>query len=254
MAFGVHEERVQEARIQAILLDIEGTTTSIQFVFQTLFPYARQRVAEFLDRHADSQAVQDAVSQLRSEWLADTQTAVDCPSWREGTAQEKLESAAAYCRWLTDQDRKSTPLKSLQGMIWEEGYRKGELQGHVYRDVPAAFERWQAKGKTISIFSSGSILAQKLIFSHTGFGDLTPFLTAHFDTTTGPKKETASYQKIAAALGRSPNEVLFLSDSVSELDAARSAGMETALSSRPENPEPGPHTHHIIRSMDEVFP
>lgn len=242
-----------EARIAAILLDIEGTTTSIEFVHQTLFPYARKHIAEFLEQQSESQIVRDAVNQLHSEWEADAGEQ-DCPPWSQGTDQETRESAAAYCRWLIDRDRKSTPLKSLQGMIWESGYQSGELRGHVYPDVLAAFERWERKGKTISIFSSGSVLAQKLIFAHTDFGDLTPFLAAHFDTTTGAKKESESYRKIAATLGKPSGAVLFLSDSVAELDAARSAGMETALSARPENPAPGPHHHRVIRSFEEVFP
>jgi enolase-phosphatase E1 len=245
---------VDEARVQAILLDIEGTTTSIQFVYRTLFPYAREHVGGFLRRHAGSQPVRDAVNQLHREWEADARAGADCSAWREGAEQETLNSAAAYCGWLIDQDRKSTPLKSIQGMIWEEGYRSGELRGHVYPDVRTAFERWNQQGKSINIFSSGSILAQKLIFTHTDCGDLTPLITAHFDTTTGPKKEAESYRKIAAALCKLPEEVLFLSDSVAELDAARAAGMETVLSARPENPEPGPHGHRVIRSFDEVFP
>ena len=240
-------------RIQAVLLDIEGTTTSIQFVYQTLFPYARRHIGEFLERQSASRIVQDAVRQLHQEWAADAHEQGH-PPWSAETQQDEAESAAAYCRWLIGRDRKSTPLKTLQGMIWESGYQSGELRGHVYPDVPAAFERWKRKRKTISIFSSGSVLAQKLIFAHTDFGDLTPFLAAHFDTTTGAKREVASYRKIAAALSRAPREVLFLSDSVPELDAGRAAGMETALSARAENPEPGPHDHRLIRSFEEVFP
>ena len=245
---------VDETRIQAILLDIEGTTTSIQFVYQTLFPYARKHMGGFLEKNSELGAVREAVKQLHREWEADAREYGDCPPWPEEMLQSASESAATYCRWLIDRDRKSTPLKTLQGMIWEQGYQSDELRGHVYPDVPAAFGRWKHKGKPISIFSSGSILAQKLIFAHTDFGDLTPFLTAHFDTTTGAKKEPESYRKIAAALGNPTGAVLFLSDSVAELDAARSAGMETALSSRPENPDPGRHDHRVIRSFEEVFP
>ncbi len=245
---------LEEARIQAILLDIEGTTTSIEFVYQTLFPYARQHVAEFLQQHFESPPVRDAVSQLRHECEADAREHPDCPPWRVETWQEEIQSAGAYCRWLIERDRKSTPLKSLQGMIWERGYQRGELRGHVYPDVPAAFERWKRQGKTISIFSSGSVLAQKLIFAHTELGDLTPFITAYFDTMTGPKRDPESYKKIAAALDVPPGEILFLSDSVAELNAARSVGMQTALSKRPENPPTGPISHHVIRSFEEVLP
>jgi enolase-phosphatase E1 len=257
---------IKEARIRAILLDIEGTTTSIDFVYQTLFPYARRHLAEFVERHYETEALRSIVEQLRREWEADARqkdprhetravaTPSDCPAWHAETREAEIESIVAYCHWLMDQDRKSTPLKSLQGMIWESGYQRGELRGHVYPDVPAAFARWKQKGKTISIFSSGSVLAQKLIFAHTEFGDLTPFLTAYFDTTTGAKSDPESYRKIAATLGVPPNEVLFLSDSPAELNAARSMGMHTALSARPENPPTGPISHRVIRSFEEVLP
>jgi enolase-phosphatase E1 len=245
---------LDEARMQAILLDIEGTTTSIDFVYQTLFPYARQHLAEFVERHYGTEAIRSIVEQLRRECEADASQYSDCPAWRAETREAEIESTVAYCHSLMDQDRKSTPLKSLQGMIWENGYQRGELRGHVYPDVPTAFERWKRKGKTISIFSSGSVLAQKLIFAHTEFGDLTPFLTAYFDTTTGAKSDPESYRKIAATLGVPPNEVLFLSDSPAELNAARSMGMHTALSARPENPPTGPISHRVIRSFEEVLP
>ncbi|MGH9786861.1 MAG: acireductone synthase [Terriglobia bacterium] len=257
---------LEEARIQAILLDIEGATTSIDFVYQTLFLYARRHLAEFVERHYGTEALRDMFEQLRREWEADAQqksprheeravaTPSDCPAWRAETREAEIESIVAYCHWLMDQDRKSTPLKSLQGMIWENGYRSGELRGHVYPDVPAAFARWKRKGKTISIFSSGSVLAQKLIFAHTDYGDLTPFISAYFDTTTGAKRDPESYQKIAAALATPPGAVLFLSDSIAELDAARSVEIETALSVRPDNPPTAPFSHRVIRSFEEVLP
>ena len=270
---------LEEARIRAILLDIEGTTTSIDFVYQTLFPYARRHLAEFVESHYGSGELRSTLEQLRREWEADAQqksppfdfahgpepaegrneeravaTPSDCPAWRSESRAAEIESIVAYCYWLMDQDRKSTPLKSLQGMIWENGYRSGELRGHVYPDVPAAFARWKQEGKTISIFSSGSILAQKLIFAHTEAGDLTPFITVYFDTTTGAKREPESYLKIAVALGAPPGDILFLSDSWAELQAARSVGMQTALSVRPENPPTGPISHRVIRSFDEVLP
>jgi len=265
---------VLAGRIQAILLDIEGTTTSIDFVYQTLFPYVCRHIAEFVNRHYGTEALRSVVDELRREWETDARqknprheepfdklrasctvaTLSDCPAWRAETPEAEIESIVAYCHWLMDQDRKSTPLKSLQGMIWASGYRSGELRGHVYPDVPAAFARWQRKGKTISIFSSGSVLAQKLTFAHTEAGDLTPFITAYFDTTTGAKSDPESYRKIAAALGVAPNEILFLSDSLAELQAARSMGMKTALSARPENPPTGPISHRVIRSFEEVLP
>src|SRR5262249_37770199 len=126
-------------------------------------------------------------------------------------------AVAAYARWLMDQDRKATALKSLQGRIWEDGFRTGALVGAVYPDVPAAFGRWTKAGRTLAIFSSGSVLAQRLLFGYSAEGDLTPYLSGYFDTTTGPKREASSYQAIAAALGRPPSEVLFLSDVTAEL-------------------------------------
>jgi enolase-phosphatase E1 len=153
-----------------------------------------------------------------------------------------------------DQDRKSSGLKSLQGKIWEHGYRSGELKSHVYPDVPPAFERWRRHGKEIAIFSSGSVLAQKLLFAHTGSGDLSRFIGNYFDTTTGAKTDAASYQRIASALALRAPAVLFLSDTVAELDAARSAGMHTALCVRPERPETDGCEHPALVTFESVFP
>ena len=245
--------RLDEARIQAVLLDIEGTTTSIDFVYHTLFPYARRHVAEFVERHYGTEDLRLNLDQLHREWETDARQNSECPAWRAESRQAEIESVIAYVHWLMDHDRKSTPLKWLQGKIWESGYQSGELRGHVYPDVPAAFARWQKKGKTISIFSSGSVLAQRLLFAHTTAGDLTPFIRAYFDTTTGAKAEPESYKKIADSLAVTPSAILFLSDSLTELNAARSAGMKTALSTRPEKPPTGPHSHRVIRSFAEVF-
>jgi enolase-phosphatase E1 len=149
-----------------------------------------------------------------------------------------------------DRDRKSTGLKSLQGKVWEEGYRTGALRGEVYDDVPRALSRWRGEGRRIAIYSSGSVLAQKLLFAHTRSGDLTPFIDAWFSTTTGPKREGASYARIAQALDLPPPAILFVSDVVPELDAARSAGMATALAVR--SGEAPPSGHGTIRSLDEI--
>jgi len=153
-----------------------------------------------------------------------------------------------------ERDRKSMPLKSLQGKIWEEGYRSGELRGQVFDDVPRALERWQEQKKNTYIFSSGSVLAQKLLFAHTTAGDLTRHISHYFDTTTGSKTDTKSYQEIANVLHRLPSEVVFISDVTIELDAAKSAGMQTLLCVRPGNrPQPA-STHVLIRTLDDVFP
>jgi len=216
------------APTRAILLDVEGTTTPLRFVHDVLFPYARARLQAFLEAHAREAEVHGDLAGLRMEHARDTAAGRNPPSWDP----EDVASAAAYARWLMDQDRKATPLKALQGRIWQEGYAAGELRGQVYPDVAPAFERWHAAGKTLAIFSSGSVLAQRLLFQHSEAGDLERFLSAHFDTTTGAKAEAGSYRRIAAAMGREPGEVLFLSDVAAELDAARAAGMATALVAR----------------------
>jgi enolase-phosphatase E1 len=158
----------------------------------------------------------------------------------------------AYVRWLMDRDRKSTGLKSLQGKIWEEGYRAGDLRSEVYPDVLPALERWRGEGIDIAIFSSGSVQAQRSLFANTAAGDLTGFIRAYFDTTTGPKTAPQSYAQIATALQRSPAEVLFLSDVGAELDAARTAGMRTALCVRTLGATPPAGGHPVIHAFDQL--
>jgi len=226
-----------------VLLDIEGTTTPIDFVFSVLFPYARARVAAFLESHASQPDVIADVSGLRAEHVRDVAAGRRPPAWTDG--------AAAYARWLMDADRKLTPLKALQGRIWEGGFASGELRGQVYPDVPAALRRWTAGGRKVAIFSSGSVLAQKQLFGHSDHGDLTPMLSGYFDTTTGAKADAASYRKIAQALGESPDAGLFVSDVVAELDAARDAGFTTALSVR-NPPGPAANGHREVASFDEL--
>lgn len=235
---------------RAVLLDIEGTTTPIAFVHQVLFPYARARVREYLMQHANDAGVRSDLALLRAE-LALESPQPDLPPWNPA---DELASAEAYVYWLMDRDRKSTGLKSLQGRIWEAGYRGGELKGkgEVYPDVRPALARWQDEGKTIAIFSSGSIQAQRNLFANTTAGDLSPFLSGYFDTTTGPKRDAASYRRIAAALARAPQDVLFVSDVVAELDAARAAGMRTALCIRENLPGDASSTHPRVRSFAEL--
>jgi enolase-phosphatase E1 len=240
----------EAGRVHAILLDIEGTTTPVDFVTRVLFPYARERVKDFLVRRAS--AVRDDLALLSSEHEADERAGQSPPPWRDGTPAEALDSAIAYVHWLMDRDRKSTALKALQGRIWEEGFRAGHLRGQVYPDVPRAFARWRTQGRDVAIFSSGSVLAQKLLFSHSEAGDLTPFLRAYFDTTTGAKGDPESYRKIARALGQAPEAVLFLSDVTAEIDAARVAGMATTLCVRGGNATPA-SGHPVVRSFDEVL-
>lgn len=202
--------------VGAILTDIEGTTSSIAFVTETLFPYARARIAAYVAAHPAE------VAKL------------------PGNPVETLT------RWI-DEDRKETVLKDIQGRIWAEGYATGELQGHVYSEAAAALRRWRERGIRLFVYSSGSIAAQKLIFGHSNEGDLTPLFEGYFDTTTGPKTDRRSYDAIARAIGLPADEILFLSDNPAEIDAARGAGMQALLVDR---------TGHRgdVHSFDEVRP
>jgi enolase-phosphatase E1 len=189
--------------IRAILTDIEGTTSAIAFVKDTLFPFAESALDGFLDAHG-----------------ADPQVAAilaDIPG---------PDPRAQLRRWMRD-DAKATPLKSLQGLIWRAGFEDGRLQGHLWPDVAACLRAWHAAGLTLAVYSSGSVGAQKLLFRHSQAGDLEPLFAGFFDTTTGGKREAASYAAIAAALSLPPGEILFLSDVAEELDAAAASGLAT---------------------------
>jgi enolase-phosphatase E1 len=224
--------------LRAILLDIEGTTTPIAFVHDVLFSYARDHVREFL---AANPAAED-IALLREEHANDVS---DAPP-----LTDEIESIAAYVEWLIKLDRKSTALKSLQGKIWRQGYEDGSLKSQVFADVAPAFERWRDHGLRISIFSSGSVLAQQLLFAHTEGGNLTPFIDSYFDTKVGKKGEAESYRRIAEVMGLPPKEILFVSDVVAELDAANEAGMKTLLSIRPGNAPA--EQYPSIRTFDEI--
>ena len=237
--------------IHAILLDIEGTTTPIAFVFEVLYPYARRHLRPHLEQHATSPDYAALFDRFRDEHSSDRDAGEDVPAWIDGPPAARLDAVASYCEWLVDRDRKSTALKELQGKIWEEGYRRGELVADVFPDVPHALERWRARHLRMGIFSSGSVLAQQLLFRHSSAGDLTSYLQCYFDTTIGKKTDTESYRRIARAMSLSPEAVLFVSDVTSELDAARRADMHTTLSMRPGNkPPPADHRHRVIQTFD----
>jgi enolase-phosphatase E1 len=237
---------------KAYLLDIEGTTTPIEFVYRALFPYAREHARDFLRQHSEEAEVRADVDALRAEHAAEKMREDEPPEWRDRPAEALLESTVAFVHWLMDRDRKSTGLKSLQGKIWKAGYLSGELRGEVYPDVVRAFLRWRSKNKDIAIFSSGSILAQKLLFANTAVGDLAHFIRAYFDTTTGRKNHPESYSRISSALGLSAPQILFVSDTVSELDAARLAGMQTRICVRPGSNRPSVAGHSEINTFDDL--
>ena len=239
------------APVRTILLDVEGTTTPLDFVYEVLFPYAQSQAQRFLERYGALPDVRRDWNALRQENLDDARRGLDPPAL---TGEETTESLAGYVAWLIHRDRKSTPLKSLEGKIWEEGYRNGELRSRVFEDVPPALKRWHEQKRTVSVFSSGSVLAQKLLFGHTTAGDLTRYLSSYFDTTVGSKTDPGSYQKIAGELRSSMLEIVFISDVTSELDAAKAAGLQTLLCLRPGNrPQPA-NQYESIRSFAEVCP
>jgi enolase-phosphatase E1 len=240
----------QKSSILWLLLDIEGTTSSVEFVYETLFPYASAHVESYLREHFAEAELQKLIETLRAEHTVEAATNAELDEWRGGTSEEEITSAARYVRRLIALDRKVTSLKRLQGKIWEEGFRSGELLGDVYEDVPRAFARWTAEGKRIAIFSSGSVPAQRLLFGHSKAGDLSKYIEVYFDTTTGAKREAASYGKIAKALGVRTESVLFVSDVAPELDAARDAGMGTALMVRPGTARSNDSRHACIESFD----
>jgi enolase-phosphatase E1 len=239
---------IARRKSSVILLDVEGTTTPISFVYDTLFPYAREHMEQFLSELKDREDVRSDLRILVAENRAEKSS--DAPAI---SADDKPAKVRKYLLWLMDQDRKSPALKSIQGKIWEAGYASGRLKSIVFADVPAAFKRWHNDGRRIAIYSSGSVLAQKLLFRHSQAGDLTKWIAAYFDTVVGAKTEKDSYKKIAQALGVSPEEMLFLSDSPAELDAAASARLEVRLAMRPGNRAVPPQVRHLpVFSFDEL--
>lgn len=198
--------------VKAILTDIEGTTSSIAFVFEVLFPYAQKHLPDYVR----ACAAQDPHSPLLQAVRVEAQE-LDADT-------ERL--IAILANWM-EQDVKATSLKTLQGLVWQQGYSSGEIKGHVYPDAVSALQAWQQQGYRLYVYSSGSVQAQKLIFGYSSAGDLTPLFSGYFDTTSGHKREQASYTNIAQALGLPAEQILFLSDVLEELDAAYAAGMRT---------------------------
>lgn len=225
-------------QIRALLLDIEGTTTPVNFVYEKLFPYAAAHLEQFLKTSLE----ESDRKQLRKEY--EQETASDLPLLSDPPFE--------YLRWLMHLDRKSRGLKSIQGKIWKSGYENGELRGELFPDVPKAFEKWLEARLGIYIYSSGSVPAQRLIFNHSVFGDLTPFISGYFDTAVGPKRASSSYETIAKLIGLEPRQMLFVSDIAEELTAAQEAGFAVLLSVRPGNKEQAGEWSRI-QSFDEIL-
>jgi len=226
---------IETDMIRAIVTDIEGTTSSLSFVKDVLFPYARQHIGTFVREQAAQPAVR---AQLAAVNAAVGRTLTDDAA------------VAQLVRWI-DEDQKITPLKALQGMIWEAGYRNGDFQGHVYDDAVRRLREWKDQGLALYVFSSGSVHAQKLLFGYSAFGDLTPLFSGYFDTTIGAKRETGAYRHITESIGIPAGEILFLSDIREELDAAQAAGLHTCWLARdgalPVNPP-----HPVARDFAEI--
>lgn len=210
--------------IRAIVTDIEGTTSSIDFVHACLFPYARKHLRTFLYQHADRPEVAEQLAAVAAE---------------VGRELDVDQAAAILDSWI-EEDRKATPLKALQGMIWRQGYEAGQLRGHVYDDTPVYLRRWHEQGLRLYVYSSGSVEAQQLIFGHSEAGDLRPLFSGWFDTRIGGKREAASYRAILDSIGLPGDAVLFLSDVGAELDAAADAGLRTCQLLRDEQAVPAP--------------
>jgi enolase-phosphatase E1 len=208
--------------IKVIVTDIEGTTSSLSFVKDVLFPYARQHLADFVRQHQHASTVNALLNDARQ--LSDPQADIE-------------QLIPQLIDWI-DRDQKITPLKALQGLIWEDGYRQGAFQGHIYEDAVECLRSWKAQGYDLYIYSSGSVHAQKLLFAHTEYGDLTPLFSGYFDTHIGGKKEVASYQAIIEQVGQPADTIVFLSDIKEELDAARIAGLQTYWLTREQTPDP----------------
>lgn len=223
--------------IQAIVTDIEGTTSSLDFVKQTLFPYAREHLPAFLREHADNPEVQ--------HWMARAAEQADVDAADQDTI------AATLRRWI-DEDRKATPLKALQGMVWRHGYQSGAFRAHLYPEVADRLRAWRDQGYRLYVYSSGSVAAQRMFFRHSQAGDLEPLFDGFFDTETGAKQETASYREIAASLGCPSMEILFLSDIDAELDAAREAGMQTTLLCRPPDDCVAGSAHPCVNNFEQI--
>lgn len=239
-----------ETNARGILLDIEGTTSSISFVYDAMFPFVREHAETYISSHWSDEAVQSAVGLLAVDLGFDSQDA-----WFKDCAadSEKQECVVSGIIGLMDADVKATGLKQIQGLIWKEGFHSGELVAHLYEDVADSIRQWNMLDKDVRIYSSGSVQAQKLFFGHTVAGSLLGMLNGHYDTTTGAKQDSDSYREIANSYGLDPGEILFVSDVVGELVAAKSAGFQVVLSIRPGNkPVESGHGFGEITSFGEI--
>lgn len=226
--------------VRAVITDIEGTTSDIAFVHDVLFPYAHEHLPPFVRANADEPTIAALIEDVRIE--------ADEPDADLDRVVAILE------RWM-DEDRKATPLKTLQGLVWEKGYSEGDFTGHVYEDAVAALQAWADDRRALYVYSSGSVFAQRLLFAYSDHGDLSDLFSGYFDTRIGPKKKIASYKAIAGELGEEPAHLLFLSDVGEELDAAAAAGWQTCWVARDEITQEKARmseAHPVVTCFDEI--
>lgn len=236
--------------LDGIVVDIEGTTTPISFVYEVLFPFARQHLGAWLEANIATAKGTSILEEFRALAVADKEDGRTIPDLSEGPGL--AERVAGYALQQMDSDRKTTALKMLQGEVWISGYESGELQGVVWPDVVEAFKRWEAADVSIWVYSSGSIAAQKLLFGNSDHGNLLTWVDGHFDTTTGPKKEAASYRAIADEIGSPPGRLLFATDNLDEAVAADEAGWAVVVLRRPGNPDIDAHEFVEAAKFDEL--
>lgn len=243
-----------------VILDIEGTITPITFVKETLFPYVTSGLRAFLDRTWESPELKSQIELLREQAQKDVDAKIDqaivIPSENEASAEQVKEAVIETINWQMKADRKIGALKSFQGYMWKEGYESGVLRGVVYDDVLPALNQWKAAGKTIYIYSSGSVPAQKLLVGYSTKGDLMPYFSGYFDTAVGLKTETASYKNIAKQINKENDtqSILFVTDNIKEIFAATEAGYQVVISDRPGNAPLGPESKQfkIVTSFDQI--
>ncbi|BFZ07110.1 hypothetical protein BsWGS_10149 [Bradybaena similaris] len=245
--------------VRSIVFDIEGTTTPISFVKDTLFPYVRNHIESYLKNNYDNPEVQKAIGALREQAVKEknenAEGVVEIPS-SDSCKEDVIKAVVSNVKWQMDADRKTTELKNLQGLIWKDGYESKELKGELFDDVAPMLKMLIEEGMKLYVYSSGSVESQKLLFANSNLGDLTEVFSGYFDTTTGSKTDSASYKKIAAEIKTEPKYILFLTDIPQEAEAAVAAGLRSALVIRPGNAElTDEHLQNFacIEKLDELY-
>lgn len=240
--------------VSHVLLDIEGTTCPVDFVADTLFPYASEQLGTFLRRNGDDPTVKALTAEVEQAWQRDPDPQAQAlRRVREGDPVTAApEAVLPYLLWLIRLDRKLTPLKELQGLVWAEGYGSGRLRSPLFPDVAHCLRDWYGKGKVLAVYSSGSVAAQQLLYGFSTAGDLRPLFTYWFDTRSGVKHNAASYLTIAKTMNVQPRSVLFVSDALAELDAASEAAIQVVFSNREGNPHRDPGRHASITSLGQI--